>query len=232
MTRSPAITQINAMNDRSSTQEISERCLIIVDAKRMYADMMREAFLMKTPDFDVQTVSCVSSALPLLTKGTQNAILLSEHPHYYIRDATRDIYKTDADAKIILLDQYPSPCGIFLATTTHGYWTQNDSHEDMIREVGCVLNGFTSLSPEAEHLLRHPDAPTFGLHKLTRREFQCFAHVARFENVKRCADDLGISHRTVEKYKARVLKKFAVHSIADLNHLISPDATSTKGRHG
>lgn len=53
-------------------------------------------------------------------------------------------------------------------------------------------------------------------HHLTGREREVAAHLLEGKTSKTIGKELGISHRTVELYRARLMRKFHAHSTPDL----------------
>lgn len=60
------------------------------------------------------------------------------------------------------------------------------------------------------------EAPTVALSLLTPREREVLSAVARGLTNRQTAQMLGISHRTVEVHRARLMRKLEVHSVAQL----------------
>ncbi|PID42778.1 MAG: DNA-binding response regulator [Gammaproteobacteria bacterium] len=65
-------------------------------------------------------------------------------------------------------------------------------------------------------VLRNPDASRQKLRTLTPREKQVFSHVCEGRLNKTTADILGISVKTVELHRAKVISKLGVRSIQEL----------------
>lgn len=61
---------------------------------------------------------------------------------------------------------------------------------------------------------RHTSSSTLDL--LTPREREVLSAVARGLTNRQTAEALGISHRTVEVHRARLMRKLEVHSVAQL----------------
>lgn len=65
---------------------------------------------------------------------------------------------------------------------------------------------------------------------LSRREAEVAALVRQGHGNRSIAEQLGISHRTVEVHKTRLMRKLGVHSLAELIALPEPVATKRRSR--
>ena len=105
-----------------------------------------------------------------------------------------------------------------LAAGAGGYVLKNEAIDDLVQAVAAVLRGETFISPligGAEQ--GGPRRSTaLDLAALTRRECDVLRLLALGERSKDIADALGISARTVETYRARIMAKLRIQSLAGL----------------
>lgn len=66
-----------------------------------------------------------------------------------------------------------------------------------------------------------PLAAGVDAHRLTPREREVLAAIGRGLTAKQCAKELGISPRTVEKFRARLRERFGAHNAAELVSRVS-----------
>ena len=65
-------------------------------------------------------------------------------------------------------------------------------------------------------LIAAPQRPEQGLKFLSRREKEIFLMLAEGRSIKQAAFDLGLSPKTVETYKYRLMRKLKIDNIVDL----------------
>jgi two-component system, LuxR family, response regulator FixJ len=83
-----------------------------------------------------------------------------------------------------------------------------DLVQDTLRE-NSVTPGTAADDDEADDLLRR-------FNELTPRQQQVFRSITAGQSNKSVADELGISVRTAEFHRARIMKKMSAHNLADL----------------
>lgn len=69
-----------------------------------------------------------------------------------------------------------------------------------------------------------PDLATWARERLTTRESEVLAHVVDGRHNRQIAELLGISARTVEVHKARILEKLGVRNVVELVRLVDASA--------
>ncbi|MEM7263062.1 MAG: LuxR C-terminal-related transcriptional regulator [Planctomycetota bacterium] len=89
--------------------------------------------------------------------------------------------------------------------------------ETVSKQLRVALVGAT---PAASANVRLRAIARARLARLTRRERETLDLVVVGKTGKQIARELGISHKTVEKYRAKAMKKMEVDSIAGLVHLV------------
>lgn len=135
-------------------------------------------------------------------------------------DAAREILKVSPSTKTILLtvhteDQYVLEA---LRARVKGYVLKTQVAEDLVQAIREVLRGSTYLSPGisqavVEAFLAKTDLPT---DPLTLRERQVLQLIAERKSTKEIAGLLGVSVKTVESHRARMMEKLDIHEIAGL----------------
>lgn len=135
-------------------------------------------------------------------------------------DAAREILKVSPSTKIILLtvhteDQYVLEA---LRARVKGYVLKTQVAEDLLQAIREVLRGSTYLSPGisqavVEAFLAKTDLPS---DPLTLRERQVLQLIAERKSTKEIAGLLGVSTKTVESHRARMMEKLDIHEVAGL----------------
>jgi DNA-binding NarL/FixJ family response regulator len=102
-----------------------------------------------------------------------------------------------------------------------GFVDKNSPLEQIDRAVQCVLDGgmfFSATVPPPIPSAREsePALPRLGAEALTAREQEVVRLVARGLVSKEVAEKLGLSTRTVEKHRARILARLGLHDLPNL----------------
>lgn len=140
-------------------------------------------------------------------------------------EATRQILKDDPTSRIIILsahndDAYVEQVALLGAA---GYLIKQTSARDLSKAVREVQKGNTFFSPSiARHLHRRSSeaSPKEGAGRvdmrLSSREVEVLQLVAEGRPNKQVAAELGISIKTVEKHRQRLMRKLDIHDTAGL----------------
>ena len=103
-----------------------------------------------------------------------------------------------------------------------GFLTKGEAADELLRAVRTVMEGNVCLSPVAATSLANclqssqPPAPTVEPLKWTERELTVLKLVVEGLRNKEIADRLGLSIKSVESYRARVMAKARCSSPVDL----------------
>jgi DNA-binding NarL/FixJ family response regulator len=141
-------------------------------------------------------------------------------------EATLEIRRDCADAKIIVLTQYGDREYVhrFLRAGVSGYVLKKAAGADLVAAIRAVARGGMVLDPEvARDALTGDAARPEALageaepyEKLTDREKQVLKLVAEGRSNKEVAQLLGISVKTAMSHREHVMDKLDVHSRTDL----------------
>ncbi|PIQ27153.1 hypothetical protein COW36_16355 [bacterium (Candidatus Blackallbacteria) CG17_big_fil_post_rev_8_21_14_2_50_48_46] len=97
----------------------------------------------------------------------------------------------------------------------HGFLSKNMEPEKLIQAVICVSMGgyyFDDQRPDQVFAEKQPEKA----HLLSKREMEVLRMLAEDYNKDNIAFNLGISVRTVETYRARLMKKLGIRSVVGL----------------
>lgn len=138
-------------------------------------------------------------------------------------EATRQILSYDSDIKVLALSMHSDRRFVSgaLQAGASGYILKNSAFNDLVQAIHTVIAQQTYLSPQiaeilVENYVRHSSKAVFPASTLTVREREVLQLIAEGKSVKEIASILYISHKTVEKHREQIMKKLAVHSIAEL----------------
>jgi DNA-binding NarL/FixJ family response regulator len=124
--------------------------------------------------------------------------------------------------KVLILSMYQHSEYVLrlLQSGARGYVLKEASSEDLLEAIETVNAGGTFFSPEIARLALNQFVQGNGygpdLAQLTHREREVLILVAEGLSNKEIANDLGVSVRTVETHRERIMRKLAVHGVAGL----------------
>ncbi len=135
-------------------------------------------------------------------------------------DIVRSLRQRGMTTRVVILTGHPEahlPAGL-VALGVAGVVDKNSPLEQIDRAGQCVLDGgmffsATVTPPVPSLLANEPTLPRVGADTLSEREQQVVRLVARGLVSKEVADQLGLSTRTVEKHRARILAKLGLHDV-------------------
>jgi two-component system response regulator NreC len=135
-------------------------------------------------------------------------------------DAARELKKSSPRTKSILLtqhdeDQYVTEA---LRAGVRGYVLKNQAATDLVHAIQQVCRGEIYLSPRisrtvVEAFLSKTALPT---DPLTSRERQILQLIGEGKSSKELAALLGISIKTAESHRTRLMRKLDIHELASL----------------
>lgn len=196
--------------------------IVLVDDHRILRDGLRLR-LQQEPDFRVvgdaataaEAYRCVEQLKP------EVVIMDVNLPGDNGLVATARIKASWPSTRVIVLT------GEFAANTAqdallagaNGFLRKEDASDELTRAVRSVMEGKTYLSPDAttaitQALLAKPSAPKET--ELSERELAVLKGLAEGLSYKEVAAELGIGAKSVETYRARLVRKTGCETRADL----------------
>ncbi len=136
-------------------------------------------------------------------------------------DATPLILKTVPHVRILILTMHNTEELVqkTLQAGGHGYVLKSDAERDLVTALEAVLQNHTFFTPAVSGIMgdymRHESAAP-GIASLSPRERQIVQLLAEGGSNKEVAASLGISTRTVENHRARIMRKLQLRSLSDL----------------
>ncbi|HJR71502.1 MAG TPA: response regulator transcription factor [Gammaproteobacteria bacterium] len=135
-------------------------------------------------------------------------------------DATRAIAKLSPRTKTILLTMHKENPYVTeaLDAGVHAYVIKSQTAGDLLRAIDEVAANRVYLSPSIASVVvnayRHKDG--VDTVPLTLREREVLQLIAEGQKTKQIAARLGISVKTAESHRTRIMKKLDVHDTANL----------------
>ena len=138
------------------------------------------------------------------------------------RDIVRELRRHKHETKVVVLTAHPEaqlPAEL-VSLGVAGFVDKNSPLEQIDRAVQCVLESgmffSANVPPPIPTLAAEPALPRLGADALSEREQEVVRLVARGLVSKEVAAQLGLSTRTVEKHRARILAKLGLHDVPTL----------------
>ena len=132
----------------------------------------------------------------------------------------RDASHVAPDTRIVVLTMHAQPEYVTRAVRegANGYLLKDLAVQDLVAAIDSVMAGGSFFSERAQRALaesvRSGGASDSPLARLTGREREVLAAVARGLTTKEIAGAQNISARTVESHRANLMRKLDLHSVA------------------
>jgi two-component system response regulator NreC len=135
-------------------------------------------------------------------------------------DAARELRKSSPKTKVILLTQHDEDQYVTesLRAGVSGYVLKSQATDDLVHAIQEVRRGSVYLSPSisravVDAYVSKTDVPT---DPLSGRERQVLQLIGEGKSTRDIAVHLGISVKTAESHRSRLMKKLDIHEIAGL----------------
>lgn len=135
-------------------------------------------------------------------------------------DAAREILKSSPRTKPMLLTMHTEDHYVLeaLRVGVRGYVMKNHSGEDLVRAITQVARGEVYLSPGISEVVvqAYLNKTDYASDPLSGRERQVLQLVAEGNTTKKVASLLGLSVKTAESHRTRIMEKLGIHETAGL----------------
>jgi two-component system response regulator NreC len=135
-------------------------------------------------------------------------------------DAAREVLKTTPATKIILLTMYAEEPYVLasLRAGVTGYVLKSSAGSTLLEAIEAVARCETYLSPGVSRTVVQAYLSTVARppDPLSGREREVLQLIAEGKNVKEIGGLLGISARTAETHRTRIMTKLDIHDVAGL----------------
>lgn len=135
-------------------------------------------------------------------------------------DAAREILQRHPKVGIILLTVHNEDYQVVTALRAgiRGYVIKTQAADELVRAIREVATGGMYLSPEVSRIVvgAYLSGAELPADPLTPRERQILQLIAEGKTTKEVAVLLGLSTKTAESYRARIMEKLDIHQTAGL----------------
>ena len=144
-------------------------------------------------------------------------------------EVTRRLRQDERGLGILILSMYDDPEYVLQAVRSgaDGYVLKDAAPAELRDAVQAVHEGREYLTDRVTHQLSvalraelEQEQRRSRLDQLTPREREVLMRVARGRTAREIADEFGISHRTVETHRERVMTKLRIRTIAGLTRFV------------
>jgi DNA-binding NarL/FixJ family response regulator len=136
-------------------------------------------------------------------------------------DAASLIFRSAPNAKLLVITAYNNERWVrdFIGVGARGYVLKSDSASTIIEAIETILQGHTFFSERLRPMVESRDplaGRAISTRHLTRRELEVLTMLCGGYSNQEIGVALGISTKTAETHRARLMEKLGVHSIAEL----------------
>lgn len=130
-------------------------------------------------------------------------------------DTAREIMRVSPGTKTIILTQHAEEPYILeaLRAGVHGYVLKSQAVSDMIQAIRDVHRGRLYLSPSISNVVvgAYRERGELPRDPLTPREREVLQLIAEGKSTKQVAETLGITVKTAESHRSRIMSKLQIH---------------------
>jgi len=213
------------------TQSKKKIRLLLVDDHPIVREGIKSAFSSKTNVWIVGEAANGEEALAKARKLKPDVILMDINmPGMSGLETAQRLRKSVPESKILALTMHENKEYVIEMSQlgASGYVLKDSPPSELLRAIEAAHSGESFFSPKAsQHLLRaflkNEKRVTghFSV-ELSKRERDVLQLIAEGLKTKDIASRLGITGRTIETYRRRLMSKLGVHSLAGLvKHAIS-----------
>jgi len=200
--------------------ELKATRIVLVDDHEMVREGLRLRLEIEADFAIVGEAGTIAEAERLIECTPANVVIMDVTlPDGNGIDAARRIHSKRPELKILILTSRvdPQAANEAVMAGASGFMRKEERSDELVRAVRVILAGKVYLSPDAATAVAHTlrDPPKSGI-ALSERERRVLALVAEGLSYKQIADDLGVSVKSVETYRARLARKIGCSTRADL----------------
>ncbi len=205
---------------------MSEIRVLIIDDHPMVRRGLRMTLEEQVGISVVGEAGSIQDALPLLSETRPNVITLDlAMPGLSGVASVQRLRAAAPDARIVVVTMHDEAAYVrsAMAMGASGFVHKSAADTELVAAIRSVARGRVFIDIGDADTLEtalHPDGPGRAgkspLERLSARERQVVRLVALGHTNQRIADDVGLSVKTVESYRARLMKKLGLKERADL----------------
>jgi DNA-binding NarL/FixJ family response regulator len=190
--------------------------VMVVDDHATFAELLTNA-LDREPDLEsVGHATTAAEGVAMFRELRPELVLMDvQLPDSTGFEATRQIMEIDPFARVIVLTAHAKPdfARDALVAGACGFLAKDGTLADMLDAVRTAGPGHVAVDPELMvHLIAEAATPPMATVRLSQRQLDVVALLARGEDVQRIAKELNISLSTCRSYVQTILTKLNAHS--------------------
>ena len=196
--------------------------VLLADDHRIVAEGLKSLL---EAEFDLVGIVEDGRALVEAARSLRPDVIVADiaMPHLNGLDALPRLKQDDPDVKVVFLTMHGEAAYArrALAEGARGYVIKHSATAELVLAIRAALEGKTYVTPTlAGQLLSASgrENPVGTAETLTPRQREILELLAAGRSAKEIAAVLGISSRTVEFHKYRMMEMLGVHSSAELVH--------------
>jgi DNA-binding NarL/FixJ family response regulator len=184
--------------------------------------LLRESLehsLFNTPDITfLPAVSDTQQAIAAILEKTPDVILLDLNPSLFGIRVARELQEACPDCRILVLSSHADPIAAtqLALAGVQGFLSKDIGLQDLVWAIRETSRGKAVICENGKCVSKE-SASAKGARSLTLREAQVLELIANGLANKQVAAELGISIKTVEKHRQRVMSKLNAHETAGLS---------------
>jgi len=176
-----------------------------------------------------------ASALSMIESQRPDlAVLDLNLPDLFTMEIVRRVRDASLPTKIVVLSIRKDRKTVVeaLRSGVNGFLLKSAPSTELLEAMDQVLDGSIYVSPQLElnkiFSTNHKNAPEDPLDLLSAREYQVFSLLIEGVRAKEIAARLELSPKTIDTYRASLMRKLDIHDVAGLvKFAINRDLTST-----
>lgn len=185
--------------------------ILLIDDHGLFADALTGVLQRLGGEVRVQTVGSCEAALPVLEQGRFELVLLDlQLPGLKGRSAFDAVHaRAGGAAVVIVTGSEPTAAALeMLRAGARGYVHKRSSGEELLKALGLVLDGGTHVP----RVVLEAAATERDDVRLTSRQREVLALLAKGESNREIAQALGISEATVRVHVSSVMRALDVEN--------------------
>jgi two-component system invasion response regulator UvrY len=156
----------------------------------------------------IRTIDCDAVVLDISLPGASGVEILKQLKYEY------------KELPVLILSVHPEEqyAARVMKAGASGYLTKESAPEELVKAIRKIISGGKYISSSlAERLSTDIDASGKPRHeKLSDREFEIMRMIAQGKAIKKIAEELYLSEKTVSTYRTRLLEKMNMTTNAEI----------------